>query len=80
MTHKVEEWFKQKVHPVDNVMRREEITAALNRRVEVFQKFLDAGRIKEVAVDTERLVVIVLKFEMKIERVGRIIIQKLKYN
>ena len=68
VTHKVEEWFKQKVHPVDSVMRREEITAALNRRVEVFQKFLVAGRIKEVAVDTEKLVVIVLKFEMKIER------------
>ena len=44
VTQKVEVWFKQIVHPVDSVTRREEITAALNHRVEVFQKFLDAVR------------------------------------
>merc|ERR1711962_199734 len=43
VTHKEEEWFKQKYHPDDSVNRKEELKSMLLKRVEVFQEFLEQG-------------------------------------
>ena len=54
VTHKEEEWFKQKYHPDDSVKRKDELKAFLKKRVEVFQEFLDNGKIKELKLDSEK--------------------------
>lgn len=54
VTHKEEEWFKLKYHPEDSAKRKEELMAALKRRVEVFMEFLETGRIEKVSVDGDR--------------------------
>ena len=46
--------FKLKYHPEDSVKRREELKAALKRRTEVFQKFLDEGKLDHVNVDSDQ--------------------------
>merc|ERR1719158_72370 len=48
VTHKEEEWFKQKYHPDDSLKRKEELRDFLRKRVEVFQEFLDTGKVKEL--------------------------------
>ena len=54
VTHKEEEWFKQKYHPDDSVKRKEELRDFLKKRVEVFQAFLDNGKVKELNLDCEK--------------------------
>merc|ERR1712107_268237 len=54
VTHKEEEWFKQKYHPDDSVNRKEELRDFLKKRVEVFQAFLDNGKVKELNLDCEK--------------------------
>merc|ERR1719328_646830 len=41
VTHKEEEWFRQKYHPEDSVKRKDECKAALEKRIEVFMKFME---------------------------------------
>ena len=53
VTHKEEEWFKQKYHPDDSVKRKEELRDFLKRRVEVFQEFLTQGKIEDLQMDCE---------------------------
>merc|ERR1712098_476703 len=53
VTHKEEEWFKQKYHPDDSVKRKGELRDFLKKRVEVFQEFLDSGKIKAKKLDCE---------------------------
>merc|ERR1711915_765479 len=44
VTHKEEEWFKQKYHPEDSVKRKAELLAMLTKRVELFQEFNVGGK------------------------------------
>ena len=53
VTHKEEEWFKQKYHPDDSVKRKEELRDFLKKRVEVFQQFLESGKIEDLQMDCE---------------------------
>jgi len=54
VSHKDEEWFKLKYHPEDATKRREEQRSALKRRIEVYQKFLDSGKLESVTVDQDQ--------------------------
>ena len=53
VTHKEEEWFKQKYHPDDSVKRKDELRDFLKKRVEVFQEFLESGKIEDLQMDCE---------------------------
>jgi len=46
--------FKLKYHPEDSVKRRDEQRSALKRRIEVFQKFLNEGKLDSVSVDSDQ--------------------------
>ena len=46
--------FKLKYHPEDSAKRREEQRSALKRRIEVYQKFLNEGKIDAVTVDQDQ--------------------------
>ena len=46
--------FKLKYHPEDATKRREEQRSALKRRIEVYQKFLDSGKLESVTVDQDQ--------------------------
>merc|ERR1712228_351145 len=46
VTHKEEEWFKQKYHPEESVKRKEELKSMLLKRVDVFQEFLNTDKFK----------------------------------
>merc|ERR1719284_2157625 len=39
VTHKEEEWFRQKYHPEDSVKRKAELLEMLEKRIEVFKLF-----------------------------------------
>merc|ERR1719509_23822 len=54
VTHKDEEWFKLKYHAEDGVKRKEELRSMLKRRVEVFQEFMDAGKIDGLTIDGDK--------------------------
>ena len=53
VTHKEEEWFKQKYHPDDSVKRKEELKNFLQRRVEIFNEFSENGKFKDLKLDCE---------------------------
>ena len=53
MTHKEEEWFKQKYHPDESVKRKDELRDFLKKRVEVFQQFLESGMIDDLQMDCD---------------------------
>ncbi|VVC25274.1 Arsenite-resistance protein 2,Protein of unknown function DUF3546 [Cinara cedri] len=53
IAHKDEEWFKIKYHPDDSIKRKEELNAALRKRLEVFKEFLANGKIDFVCVDAD---------------------------
>ncbi|XP_037946952.1 serrate RNA effector molecule homolog isoform X2 [Teleopsis dalmanni] len=54
VTHKDEEWFKSKYHPIESVKRKEEQLNFLKKRVEVFTELLDDGQVQKVSVDTNQ--------------------------
>merc|ERR1712173_208318 len=49
VTHKEEEWFRQKYHPEDSVKRKEELKSMLLKRVELFQEFNVGGKFNGLA-------------------------------
>ena len=53
VTHKEEEWFKQKYHPDESVKRKDELREFLKKRVEVFQEFLEQGKIQDLPMDCD---------------------------
>merc|ERR1719412_2818691 len=53
VTHKEEEWFKQKYHPDESVKRKDELRDFLKKRVEVFQQFLESGMIDDLQMDCD---------------------------
>ena len=53
VTHKEEEWFKQKYHPDDSVKRKDEMKDFLQKRVEVFNELLENGKIKQLKLDND---------------------------
>jgi len=54
VTHKDEEWFKQKYHPEDSSARKEELKCMLMKRVDVFQQFMDKGMFKTLTLDGDK--------------------------
>merc|ERR1719419_1240054 len=44
VTHKEEEWFKQKYHPEDSVKRKAELLEMLEKRIEVFKLFKEQNK------------------------------------
>nr|CAD7440480.1 unnamed protein product [Timema bartmani] len=54
MAHKDEEWFKIKYHPEDSVRRKDEQSASLKHRLEVFIEFLESDRLDAVSVDAHQ--------------------------
>ena len=53
VTHKEEEWFRQKYHPEDSVKRKAELLEMLEKRIEVFKLFQEQGKYNELALDGE---------------------------
>merc|ERR1711936_972967 len=54
VTHKEEEWFKQKYHPEDALKRKDECKAALEKRIDVFTRFLEEKRFNDIAIDGDQ--------------------------
>merc|ERR1712045_949852 len=54
VTHKDEEWFKLKDHPEDALKRKDECKAALEKRIDVFTRFLEEKRFNEIAIDGDQ--------------------------
>merc|ERR1719312_2249956 len=54
VTHKEEEWFKQKYHPEESVKRKEELKSMLLKRVDVFQEFLNTDKFKGLTLDGDK--------------------------
>merc|ERR1719193_2782660 len=54
VTHKEEEWFKQKYHPEDCFKRKEELKSMLLKRVELFQEFNVGGKFNGLALDGDK--------------------------
>jgi len=54
VSHKEEEWFKQKYHPEDSAKRKTELKDMLMKRVDVFQNFMDQGMFKELTLDGDK--------------------------
>eukprot|EP00092_Neocalanus_flemingeri_P002381 GFUD01002547.1.p1 GENE.GFUD01002547.1~~GFUD01002547.1.p1 ORF type:complete len:408 (-),score=139.00 GFUD01002547.1:1060-2283(-) len=54
VTHKEEEWFKQKYHPDESVKRKDELREMLQKRVEVFQEFMEQGKFERLTLDGEK--------------------------
>jgi len=54
VTHKEEEWFKQKYHPEDSFKRKEELKSMLLKRVELFQEFNVGGKFNGLALDGDK--------------------------
>merc|ERR1712037_805592 len=53
VTHKEEEWFRQKYHPEDSVKRKAELLEMLEKRIEVFKLFQEQGKYNGLALDGE---------------------------
>ena len=53
VTHKDEEWFKQKYHPDESVKRKGELRAMLQKRVEVFQELVSQGQM-DISLDGDK--------------------------
>ena len=71
VTHKGEEWFKQKYHPVESKERRDEQKSSIKRRQEIFFKLLDSGRIDGVNVDhdnEEKIVKLLNEVVVRLEK------------
>jgi len=54
VTHKDEEWFKQKYHPDESVKRKDELRDMLKKRIEVFQEFMEQGKFDGLSLDGEK--------------------------
>merc|ERR1712083_361796 len=54
VTHKDEEWFKQKYHPDDSVKRKDELRDMQKKRVEVFQEFMEQSKFAELTLDGDK--------------------------
>merc|ERR1712098_550740 len=54
VTHKDEEWFKQKYQPDESVKRKDELREMLKKRVEVFQEFMDQGKFADLTLDGDK--------------------------
>jgi len=54
VTHKDEEWFKQKYHPDDSVKRKDELREMLKKRVEVFQEFMEQSKFADLTLDGDK--------------------------
>merc|ERR1712088_884319 len=54
VTHKDEEWFKLKYHPEDALKRKDECKAALEKRIDVFTRFLEEKRFNDIAIDGDQ--------------------------
>jgi len=54
VTHKEEEWFKQKYHPDESVKRKDELREMLKKRVEVFQEFMEQGKFEDLNLDGDK--------------------------
>lgn len=46
--------FKLKYHPEDSIKRKEECKAALEKRIDVFMKFIDEGKMNGIAIDGDQ--------------------------
>ena len=53
VTHKEEEWFRQKYHPEDSVKRKAELLEMLEKRIEVFKLFQEQDKYNGLALDGE---------------------------
>merc|ERR1711936_245493 len=53
VTHKEEEWFRQKYHPEDSVKRKAELLEMLEKRIEVFKLFQEQEKYNGLALDGE---------------------------
>merc|ERR1712228_1042435 len=53
VTHKEEEWFRQKYHPEDSVKRKAELLEMLEKRIEVFKLFKEQEKYNGLALDGE---------------------------
>ena len=53
VTHKEEEWFRQKYHPEDSVKRKAELLEMLEKRIEVFKLFKEQNKYDGMALDGE---------------------------
>ena len=51
--------FKLKYHPEDSVKRKDECKAALEKRIDVFSRFLDEARFKGITIDGDQSDVLV---------------------
>jgi len=54
VTHKDEEWFKQKYHPDDSIKRKDELREMLKKRIEVYQEFMEQGKFNELTLDGDK--------------------------
>merc|ERR1740129_1048057 len=54
VSHKDEEWFKLKYHPEDSTKRKEECKAALEKRIDVFIKFMDEDKLNTISIDGDQ--------------------------
>lgn len=54
VSHKDEEWFKNKYHPIESVKRKEEQRLSLKRRAEVFTELLKNGTISNITLDSSQ--------------------------
>jgi len=54
VSHKDEEWFKQKYHPEDSNNRKTELKNMLLKRLDVFQEFMDREMFKVLTLDGDK--------------------------
>lgn len=54
VTHKDEEWFKNKYHPTEFIKRKDEQRSFLKRRAGVFNELLENGMVANVALDSSQ--------------------------
>jgi len=47
-------WFKLKYHPEDALKRKDECKAALEKRIDVFTRFLEEKRFNDIAIDGDQ--------------------------
>ncbi|XP_055857841.1 serrate RNA effector molecule homolog [Episyrphus balteatus] len=54
VTHKDEEWFKNKYHPTESIKRKLEQRSFLKRRAAVFYELLENGTVSKVTLDSSQ--------------------------
>merc|ERR1711894_796039 len=47
-------WFKLKYHPEDALKRKDECKGALEKRIDVFTRFLEEKRFNDIAIDGDQ--------------------------